>query len=177
MTKRTTFSPIARTFFILCGAVFWAALFAFVGSLTQRAWSGAACGTVIGAIIGYGFTKKLIGRVVVWVSVFGVLGAVTGPGCDADACSSAVGGAVIGGLLGWFGWLGVLMLVFGTLGLSLGGHLGEESGAVVGMVFGMVGVASAWFAVYCDRKTAVKGELDNCDMPSHGEPPRDSRST
>ena len=31
---------------------------------------GAACGLVIGAMIGYGFTKNLIGRVVVWVSVF-----------------------------------------------------------------------------------------------------------
>jgi hypothetical protein len=79
MTKTTTFSPMASTFAILCGAVFWAALFAFVGAMTGQAWSGAACGTVIGAVIGYGFTKHLIGRVVVWVSVCGVLGAVSEP--------------------------------------------------------------------------------------------------
>ena len=114
MTKTTSFSPMASTFAIVCGAVFWAALFAFVGAMTGHAWSGAACGTVIGAVIGYGFTKHLIGRAVVWVSVFGVLGAVIGPGCDADACSSAVGGAVIGGLLGWFGWLGIFMFLFGV---------------------------------------------------------------
>ena len=172
MTKKTAFSPIARTFVILCGAVLWAVLFAFVGSLTQRAWTGAACGTVIGAIIGYGFTKNLIGRVVVWVSVFGVLGAVTGPGCDADACSSAVGGAVIGGLLGWFGWLGVLMLVFGMLGLAWGGGVGGESGGVAGMV---LGVAFVWFAFYLNDKTTTKEKLEN--VPPQREPPVDSKDT
>lgn len=167
----TAVSPIARTFVILCGAVLWAVLFAFVGLLTQRAWTGAACGTVIGAIIGYCFTKNLIGRVVVWVSVMGLLGAVVGPGYDADACTSAVGWAVIGGILGWFGWLGVLMLVFGMLGLGLGGEVGGEIGAVVGL---LLGALSAWLAVYLDRKTAVKVERDFRNVSPHGKPPVDS---
>ncbi len=167
MTRTTTFSPMARTFAIVCGAILWAVLFAFVGAMTGNAWSGAACGTVIGAVIGYGFTKHLIGRVVVWVSVFGVLGAVIGPGCDADACSSAVGGAVIGGLLGWFGWLGVPMYLLGLVGISVGGQYAGGVGAVVGIV---LGVTSAWFAAYCDRKFTVRGELGSRNMPSTGEP-------
>ncbi len=167
MTKTTSFSPMASTFAIVCGAVFWAALFAFVGAMTGHAWSGAACGTVIGAVIGYGFTKHLIGRAVVWVSVFGVLGAVIGPGCDADACSSAVGGAVIGGLLGWFGWLGIFMFLFGVVGLSVGGHYAGGVGSVVGMVFG---AASAWFAAYCDRRIALQYGFGSGIAPSNGEP-------
>ena len=172
MTKNTAFSPIARTFVILCGAGLWGVLFAFVGSLTQQAWSGAACGIVIGAIIGYSFTKKLIGRVVVWVSVFGILGAVVGPWSDVDACTSAVDGAVIGGLLGWFGWLGVLMLVFGILGLAWGGGVGGESGGVAGMV---LGAAFVWFAFYLNDKTTAKEKPEN--VPPQGEPPVDSRDT
>lgn len=167
MTQTTTFSPMARTFAIVCGAVFWAALFAFVGAMTGHAWSGAACGTVIGAVIGYGFTKHLIGRVVVWVSVCGVLGAVIGPGCDADACSSAIVGAVIGGLLGWFGWLGVLMYAFGMVGLSVGGHIAGGVGAVVGIV---LGVTAAWFAAYCDRRIALQYGFGSGILPSNGEP-------
>ena len=173
-TEETDFSPRAKTLAILCGAVLWAALFGFAGAMTQRAWIGAACGAVIGAIIGYGFTKKLIGRVVVWVSVMGLLGAVIGPGCDADACTSAVGGAVIGSLLGWFGWTGVLMLVFGMLGLGFGGDMGGGIGAVLGMLFGAV---SAWFVISLDKMNAVKDSGDICNSPSSGKPPEDSAGT
>ena len=170
---KAVLGPTARTFAILCGAVLWAILFGVAGALTQRAWIGAVCGAVIGAIIGYVFAMNVIGRVVVWVSVMGLLGAVVGPGCDADACTSAVGGAVIGSLLGWFGWTGALMLGFGMLGLGLGGEIGGGIGAVVGLLLGAV---SAWFAVYFDRKTAIKDEGDIRSVPPHGKPPEDSAS-
>ena len=173
-TEETVFSPRARALAILSGALLWAALFGFAGAITQRAWIGAACGAGIGAIIGYGFTKNVIGRVVVWVTVMGLLGAVIGPGSDADACTSAVGGALIGSLLGWFGWTGVLMLVFGMLGSIFGGEAGGEIGAVLGMLLGAV---SAWFLVSLDKKTAVKDEGDLGNTPPHGKPPEDSVGT
>jgi len=47
-------------------------------------------------------------------------------------------------------------------------------GAVVGVLFGAV---SAWFAVYFDRKTAVKDEGGIRSVPRHGKPPVDSAST
>ena len=105
---------------------------------------------------GYGFTKNWIGGVVLWVTGFAVLGAMLGPGCDADPCSSAVVASVIGGVLGWFGWTGVAMLVFGLLGFFLGGLAGEGVGAIVGLVLGAV---SGWFAVRFDRRTTAKEQL------------------
>jgi hypothetical protein len=159
---------VARTLAIVGGAALWGAGFSFLGSLTQRPWSGAACGVVIGAIIGYGFTKNLIGKVVVWVSVFAVLGAVLGPGCDADACHSAIGGAVIGCLFGWFGWIGAAILVFGNLGLFVGNEVAGAIGAVVGMVLGAMSVP---FAVYLDRRTAVKVGGNISDLPSQDDRP------
>ena len=173
-TEETDFSPRARTLAILCGALLWAALFGFAGAMTQRAWIGATCGAGIGAIIGYGFTKNLIGRVVVWVSVMGLLGAVIGPGYDADACTSAVGWAVIGSLLGWFGWTGVLMLVFGMLGTGFRRRSGRRNWGGCGHV---VWAVSAWFAIYLDKLIAVKDSRDICNVPSSGKPPEDSAGT
>jgi len=170
-SERTAFGPITRTLAVLCGAVLWAALFAFVGAWTQRAWIGAACGAAVGAIIGYGFTRNMIGRVVVWVSVFGVLGAVLGPGCDADPATSALAGTIVGGLLGWFGWTGALMLVFGILGLNLGAALAGGFGAIPGMV---LGPALAWLAVQLDRRTAAK-EKDNGNIAPPGAPLTNSK--
>jgi hypothetical protein len=151
-------NSVKKSLAILCGAITWATLFAVVGAVAGRPCLGAACGAPIGAIIGYGYSKRLIGWVVVWVSLFAVIGAVVGPGCDADALVSAVGGGAIGAVVGWMSWRGVVMLVFGFAGFALGGELGEMPGAVLGMI---LGAASAWFAVYLDRETAARDEQKN----------------
>jgi hypothetical protein len=158
MPRKVVFGPVATAIAIVCGAVLWAIEFACLGAITHRAGSGALGGAAIGAIIGYGYAKNVIGRVVVWVSVFAALGAVVGPGSDADACTSAVAGAVIGAILGWFGWTGVFMLLFAYLGAIVGGIAAEGIGATVGIV---LGPALAWLAMNLDRKSAVVLEGDD----------------
>ena len=170
---KAVLSPTARTFATLCGAVLWAILFGVAGALTQRAWVGAMCRRSYRCDYRLRLRHERDWQGRCLGSVIGLLGAVVGPGCDADACTSAVGGAVIGSLLGWFGWTGALMLGFGMLGLGLGDEIGGGIGAVVGLLLGAV---SAWFAVYFDRKTAIKDEGGIRSVPPHGKPPVDSAS-
>jgi hypothetical protein len=46
--------------------------------MTERPLAGAACGVVVGAIIGLGFTKRLVGSFVVWATGFALVGMVLG---------------------------------------------------------------------------------------------------
>ena len=68
----------------------------------------------------------------------------------------------------------MLMLVFGMLGLGVGGDMGGGVGAVVGMLFGAV---STWFAISLDKLIAAKDSRDICNSPSSGKPPEDSAGT
>jgi len=79
---------------IVGGAAIWGLVFAFVGMITERQLAGAACGVVLGAIIGLGYTKRQIGSFVVWATGFALVGMAVGPGCDADPMSSAVAAVV-----------------------------------------------------------------------------------
>ena len=145
-TEETDFSPRARTLAILCGALLWAALFGFAGAMTQRAsdWSGVRCHGHLRAIIGYGFTKKLIGRVVRLGERYGVArcgnrSRVRSP--IAPVPRRVEVGAVIGRcrVCGAF-WPGPAvpyMLVFGmTWGWVSAVTWAEKLGAVLGMLFG-----------------------------------------
>lgn len=157
--KGRTFGPRGQIIAVICGAIIWGLFFAVAGHFTDRALIAAVTGAILGAIIGYGFAKKVFGGVVVWITVFAFLGMVMGPGCDAHPLPSALGGAALGAFFGFTGWYGVSIVIGALIGVNLGAG---SSGFFAFISLGM-GAFFGWAIVHALKSPRSEHLLEDQD--------------
>lgn len=143
-----------QTLAAIGGAAICAPAFFYLGSMSDYARLGiesvgsytvigTGAGAVIGAILGWGLLRGLVGSMVVWIVGMAVFCAVVGPGCDADPVSSGLVGAGLGWFFGLTGWRGFLVLVGGAVGTSVGVSVNRSDQA------GFIGMAMGALLGYC----------------------------
>jgi hypothetical protein len=104
---------------LAAGGIGGAALFATVGTISERTVFGGVSGAAIGAIIGWGCSSGLVSPAVIWLCCFAVAGAFIGRGCDADALSSAILFGAVGAFIGHTRWSGLIAIVGALVAVNI----------------------------------------------------------
>ena len=142
------YGPEGQVTATMAGAIIWGGMFARLGSMTDQLLLGCIGGTIIGAIVGFGFAKGLVGPTVPCMSAFAFLGALLGPACDYDPLSSSLFGAGIGAFVCATGLRGILALTGGLMCTNEGLFSGEKDGwfgfAIGGGIGWCLGHSTIW---------------------------------